>query len=51
MGWAWPILIGFAVLMAWGIERIAGWNEPDRHEEPMTTPVTGRHCVCQYDEP
>ncbi len=50
MGWAWPIMIVFAILVAWGIERIAGWNETDRHEEPMTTLVPGRHCICQCDE-
>ncbi len=52
MGWAWPILIVFAVLMAWGIKRITGWNETNQQFEGQGTgPVPGKHCVCRYDEP
>ncbi len=49
-GWAWPIMIVFAVLMAWGIARIMRWNDQDQREDQMTNPVPGRHCVCQSDE-
>ncbi len=50
MGWAWPILIVFAVLMAWGIERIIRWNEQDGREDQMTGPGPGKNCVCPRDE-
>jgi hypothetical protein len=49
MGWAWPILIGLVVLMAWGIARIMTWKEQDESREQSSSPVLGKHCICQCD--
>ena len=49
MGWAWPIMIGIVVLMAWGVERIITWDKQDLSEEQSCGPITGKHCVCQCE--
>ena len=50
MGWAWPIIIGLVVLMAWGIARVMTWKDQHRSEEQSSGPIPGEHCVCQCDE-
>ncbi len=47
MGWPWPIILGFVVLMAWGLKRIVTWDNEDQSEEQPSGPITGEHCVCQ----
>ncbi len=46
-GWAWPIMIGFIVLLSWGVERIISWDKQDLPEEQSSGLITGKHCVCQ----
>jgi len=46
-GWAWPLMIGIVVLMAWGVERIMTWDKQNLSEEQSSAPITGKHCVCQ----
>ncbi len=46
-GWAWPIMIGFIVLLSWGVERIMSWDKQDLSEEQSSGIITGKHCVCQ----
>jgi hypothetical protein len=49
MGWAWPIMIGIVILIAWGVERIMTWDKQDLSEEQSSGPITGKHCVCQCE--
>ncbi len=48
-GWAWPIILGFVVLMAWGLERILTWDKQDLSGEQSSGPIPGKHCICQCD--
>ncbi len=49
MGWAWPIMSGIVVLMAWGVERIMTWDKQEVSGEQSAGPIPGKHCVCRCD--
>jgi hypothetical protein len=47
MGWAWPIIIGLVLLMAWGIERIEDWDEEEGLSGgQMSDLISKEHCTC-----
>jgi hypothetical protein len=46
MGWAWPIMLGIVLLMAWGIERIETWDEEEL-SAGQTSGQIPEKCVCQ----
>jgi hypothetical protein len=45
MGWAWPVIMGIAVLIAWAVERIVNWNKGDLSGKKAGTGPDD-HCVC-----
>ncbi len=49
MGWPWPIIIAFAILIAVGIERIISWDKQDLHENKSSSPIRNDECVCQCE--
>jgi hypothetical protein len=46
MGWAWPIIIGLVLLMAWGIERVEDWDEEELSGGQMSDLISKDHCTC-----
>ena len=46
MGWPWPVLIVFVVLIAGGILRIVSQDKQDVSEEQASSQILGKQCVC-----
>jgi len=47
MGWAWPVLLVFVLLIAAGVLRIISWDKEDLSEHQSTGPVLDKDCSCQ----
>jgi hypothetical protein len=49
MGWPWPVLFVFVVLMAGGIFRMISWDKQDLPEEQLFGSIPSKECVCQCE--
>ncbi len=47
MGWPWPVIIAFVVVIAGGIERLVSWYTQDISEEHSSGSNPGKECECQ----
>lgn len=49
MGWPWPVIIVFVILIAAGIERIISWDNQNRPEDQASDKMRDKECVCQCE--
>jgi hypothetical protein len=46
MGWPWPVLIVFVVVMAGGVSRIISWDKQNPSEDQSSSPIPRKQCIC-----
>jgi len=46
MGWPWPVIIVFVLLIAGGIGRLVYWDKEDLSEHQSPGRIPGKECSC-----
>jgi len=49
MGWPWPVIIVFVLLIAGGIGRLIYGDEQDLSEHQSTGSILGKECSCRCE--
>jgi hypothetical protein len=49
MGWAWPIIFVFVVLIVGGIERLITWDKQGLSEDLSSSLIPDKECLCQCE--